>query len=82
MSDVEAWSKSISALDRRCIQVHQRFSAVASLKYRVEAGYYVPRVGIQAAMVRLTTLVEHLRGEYRALRLAGKALHRAYMRHF
>jgi hypothetical protein len=33
-------------------------------------------------MVRLTVLAEHLRGEYRALRLAGKSLHRAYMWHF
>jgi hypothetical protein len=82
MSDLEAWSKSIRALDRRCTQVHQRFSVVASLKYRVEMGYCTPRIGKQAAMVRLTVLVEHLRGEYRALRLAGKALHRAYMWNF
>jgi hypothetical protein len=55
---------------------------VSSLRYQIEAGYYVPRIGKQAAMARLAVLVERLRGEYRALRLAGKSLHRAYMWHF
>ena len=80
MDDLEAWSRSISALDLRCIQVHRRICLVSSLKYQTKTGYYVPRIGKQAAMARLTELVECLRGEYRALRLAGKALHKAYMR--
>jgi hypothetical protein len=80
MDDLEAWSKSIHALDLRCIQVHRRLNLVSSLKYQTNTGHVQPRIGKQAALVRLAALVERLTGERRALRLAGRALHDAYMR--